>query len=142
MTTSRSEADRLINIVAAVIENPLGYVLLVRKEGTDAFMLPGGKLGSSERPSQALERELIEELGCTVAGEPEWLGEFDAPAANEPGYRVKARIFTARVLGNPRACSEIADLLWHDPQASPAFIIAPLARDYVLPALLARRKAA
>ena len=142
MTTSRSEADRLINIVAAVIENPLGRVLLVRKEGTDAFMLPGGKLDKSESPLQALERELIEELGCALAGKPEWLGEFDAPAANEPGYRVKARIFMARVVGDPGACAEIADLLWHDPKALPDFIIAPLARDHVLPALLAQRKAA
>src|SRR5688572_22682640 len=99
MTISRSEADRVIFIVAAVVLDQADHVLLVRKRGTDCFMLPGGKIVTDESPVQALKRELLEELGCELTFEPQWLGEFTAPAANEPGYRVEARIYTATLAG-------------------------------------------
>ena len=142
MTISRSEANRLIFIVAAVIEDEAGRILLVRKEGTRSFMLPGGKIGEGESLVDGLKRELGEELGCAVAGEPCLLGEYRAPAANEPDWQVHGTIFTARLAGSPRACAEIAEMLWHDPALDPVFPMAPLARFHVVPALLARRKAA
>ena len=142
MTISRSEAERLITIVAAVIEDEAGRILLVRKQGTEVFMLPGGKIGEGESLVEALKRELEEELGCGLAGEPGLLGEYRAPAANEPDCKVQGTIFTVRLAGSPSACAEIAEMLWHDPQLEPRFPMAPLARFHVVPALLSRRKAA
>jgi 8-oxo-dGTP pyrophosphatase MutT (NUDIX family) len=142
MTISRSEADRFITIVAAVIENEAGHVLLVRKEGTHAFMLPGGKIDPGESLNEALKRELLEELGCPVHSEPAFFGEFVESAANEPDYQVHGTIFTAGLAAEPRACAEIADMRWHDPALEPDFTMAPLARFRVFPALLAARKAA
>ena len=142
MTTSRCEAEPVIVIVAAVVLDGEGRLLLVRKQGTDCFMLPGGKLAPGEGPIEALERELVEELGSGLAAEPRLLGEYEAPAANEPGHRVEASIFTAKLAGAPIACSEICELVWHDPDLDPAFRLAPLARDRVLPELRALRRAA
>ena len=36
-------SEQVISIVAALIRDPAGRVLLVRKRGTVAFMQPGGK---------------------------------------------------------------------------------------------------
>src|SRR6516165_6069546 len=80
-----------IRIVAALICDHAGRVLLVRKRGTAAFMQPGGKRDPGEDDATALSREIAEELGCSVVrASVRPLGEFDAIAANEPGYRVQA----------------------------------------------------
>ena len=55
-----------IKIVAALIHDQTGRVLLVRKRGTRAFMQPGGKRDASEDDITALCREIAEELGCGV----------------------------------------------------------------------------
>jgi 8-oxo-dGTP diphosphatase len=129
-----SEADRIIRIVAAVIWNADGEVLLVRKAQTEAFMQPGGKRSGDETDLETLTRELREELGCTVrAASARHLGRFEAPAANEPGWIVQAEVYDVEVTGAPAAHAEIAELLWVDPRATPAVALAPLTRDHVLP---------
>ena len=55
-----------IEVVAALISNAAGRVLLVRKRGTAAFMQPGGKRDPGEDDVTALSREIAEELGCSV----------------------------------------------------------------------------
>lgn len=142
MTISRSDPARVIRIVAAVVLDEGGRLLLVRKRGTSHFMLPGGKLAVGESPVEALARELEEELGCRLAGEPCPFGSFSAPAANEPDHLVEAEIFVAALTGEVRACSEIDELTWQDPDSQAAFPLAPLARDHVLPLVRAQRAAA
>jgi 8-oxo-dGTP pyrophosphatase MutT (NUDIX family) len=48
-----------------LVRNATGELLLVRKGGTEGFMLPVGKIEPGETPLQALARELREELGTT-----------------------------------------------------------------------------
>ena len=109
-----------------------GESLLVRKRGTSIFMQPGGKLMEGEEPLQALERELREELGCGVTSS-ELLGAYTAPAANEPGARVEARIFKVTLAGQPCAQAEIEEAVWVDPDALDGLAIAPLSRTFVMP---------
>jgi len=123
-----------IRIVAAVILDEAGKTLLVRKRGTSAFMQPGGKVGEGEASLVALERELIEELGCE--SEPSScrpLGTFSAPAANEPGWTVEAELYSARISGEIRLDAEIVEVVWIDPDVEPALHLAPLTRAYALP---------
>lgn len=124
----------LIRIVAAVVVDGAGQTLLVRKRGTAAFMQPGGKLGEGETSIGALEREIVEELGCGLeSGSCRALGRFSAPAANEPGWTVEAELFAARLAGEIRLDAEIEEAVWIDPDGEPALELAPLTRRHALP---------
>lgn len=127
-------AARTIRIVAALIRDDKGRVLLVRKRGTKAFIQPGGKLDAGEDDITALSREISEELGCVVvAGSIRPLGAFGAVAANEPGFRVEANLYHADVTGEIAPCQEIDETIWIDPALPPDIHLAPLTRDHVLP---------
>lgn len=125
---------KVIEIVAGVIRDSGGRVLTVRKRGTSAFMLPGGKRNAGEADLEALSRELAEELGCDLV-EAKHLGTYDAPAANEPETRVYGAIYLADVAGGLVAQAEIEELLWVEPKAPPAVPLAPLLERQVLPRL-------
>jgi 8-oxo-dGTP diphosphatase len=123
-----------IRVVAALISDDAGRVLLVRKRGTTAFMQPGGKRDAGEDDIAALSREIVEELGCSlVRGSIRPLGEFDAVAANEPGWRVHACLYGIDVIGEITPSHEIDETIWIDPAAPPDIPLAPLTRDHVLP---------
>ncbi len=131
-----------IKIVAALICDDAGRVLLVRKRGTAAFMQPGGKRDPGEDDIAALSREIAEELGCgVVRASIRPLGEFDAIAANEPGFRVQACLYGIDVTGDITPSREIDETIWIDPSAPPDIQLAPLTRDHVLPLASTRRVA-
>ena len=123
-----------IKIVAALIRDENGRVLLVRKRGTRAFMQPGGKRDPGEDDLAALSREISEELGCVlVPSSVRPLGQFDAVAANEPGCRVQASLYRVDVAGDLTPSREIDEMIWLDPKSPPDIHLAPLTRDHVLP---------
>jgi 8-oxo-dGTP diphosphatase len=127
-------ASRTIKVVAALIRDDAGRVLLVRKRGTQAFMQPGGKLDAGEDDVAALAREISEELGCLVVpASVRPLGAFDAVAANEPGFRVAASLYHVDVMGTIAPSREIDEAIWIDPASPPDIHLAPLTRDHVLP---------
>nr|WP_298577883.1 NUDIX domain-containing protein [uncultured Microbacterium sp.] len=127
---------RLIHVSAAVITDADGRLLLVRKAGTTAFMQPGGKPEPGETPAETLARELAEEVGLRVDPEAlEPLGVFTATAANEPGFAVVADVFRVDIGGQqPIPDAEIAELRWVTAATASGIEIAPLAREYFLPA--------
>lgn len=127
-------SDRTISVVAALIRDEAGRVLLVRKRGTAAFMQPGGKRDAGESDLAALAREIVEELGCCVdQGSARALGVFECASANEPGFNVHATVYAVDVAGEISARAEIEEAIWVDPRALPDLPLAPLTRDHVLP---------
>src|SRR4029078_2568506 len=131
--------DNGMSVVAALIRDEAGRVLLVRKRGTTAFMQPGGKRDSGEDDITALPREVDEDLGCRLVPDSiRALGEFDAISANEPGFQVRAALYEIEVTGEIEPKAEIEAVVWIDPAAAADIPLAPLTRDHVLP--LASRK--
>jgi 8-oxo-dGTP diphosphatase len=129
--------DRIISVVAALIRDDEGRVLLVRKRGTEAFMQPGGKRDAGESDVAALAREVVEELGCRVdQNTARALGIFECAAANEPGYRVRAAVYAVNVEGAIGPQAEIDRIVWVNPKALPDLPLAPLTRDHILPLAL------
>jgi len=127
-------SNNVISVVAALIRDGDGRVLLVRKRGTAAFMQPGGKRDPGESDIQALARELVEELGCRVAeNSARPLGVFECAAANEPDHQVRAAVYAVDIAGPIVPRAEIDQVVWVDPRALPDLPLAPLTRDHVLP---------
>ena len=127
-------SERIISVVAALIRDGEGRVLLVRKRGTTAFMQPGGKRDAGESDVAALSREIVEELGCRVReNSARALGVFDCVAANEPGFQVRAAVYAIDVNGAIQSQAGIDEMVWVDPNALPDLHLAPLTRDHVLP---------
>ncbi|MBL3687331.1 NUDIX domain-containing protein [Leucobacter zeae] len=140
MAAAIDPVNRIIRVSAVVMRDAEGRVLNVRKRGTDALMLPGGKHEPGEDPRDTAAREFLEELGVEL--DPDrltLLGVFRASAANEPGFTVEATVFTHPLVAEALQTlplAEIEHLEWVDP-ATPRDGIAPLNTDVVFPALLA-----
>ncbi|KRP46464.1 8-oxo-dGTP pyrophosphatase MutT, NUDIX family [Pseudomonas libanensis] len=123
-----------IRIAAALLIRDDGQTLLVRKRGTQAFMQPGGKIDAGEQPVEALARELYEELNLRIdPGTAVYLGQFSAPAANEPGFTVQAELFQMQVNEVVAPAAEIEEICWIDPAGDGGLHLAPLTRDLILP---------
>ena len=126
--------SKTIRIAAAVLIDPHGQTLLVRKRGTEAFMQPGGKIDAGELPVQALVRELHEELGLHIdPAMARYLGCFSGPAANEPGFTVQAQMFQLHIDAGVTPAAEIEEVRWIDPAGDGGLVLAPLTRDQILP---------
>ena len=126
--------SKTIRIAAALLVRGDGQTLLVRKRDTLAFMQPGGKIDVGEQPAEALVRELHEELNLRVdPSQAVYLGQFSAPAANEPGFTVEAELFKVQVDVAVTPAAEIEEVCWIDPMGEGDLHLAPLTRDLILP---------
>lgn len=127
-------ASRVIRIVAALIINDAGEVLLVRKRGTTVFMQPGGKYEAGESAPEALVRELNEELGIVASpSQLVHLGYFEADAANEAGHTVEAEVYSLAITGPVSPLAEIEELIWLDLADLDTVAVAPLSVDRIFP---------
>jgi 8-oxo-dGTP diphosphatase len=100
---NHEETDRSITVVAAVIRDDRGRVLLSRRPD-DRHMgglweFPGGKIGPGEAPGAALRRELREELGLMIdVGRP-----ITFAVHEEPELRILLLFYESDIIhGEPR----------------------------------------
>lgn len=132
--TMEGQSRQVIRISAALIDDDLGRLLLVRKAGTESFMQAGGKIEAGEDAWAALCRELGEEIGLDLTGQSQqFLGCFVAPAANEADCLVEAHLFHVRTRHEPLIAHEIAEAIWVSLVDAAELTLAPLTRDCVLP---------
>ena len=89
-------------------------LLMVRSQGKALFYLPGGKREAGESDTQALCREIAEELAVTL--DPDSLQHqvtLSAQADGKPaGTLVRLTCYTGHYAGTPQPAAEIAELAW------------------------------
>nr|WP_295709057.1 NUDIX domain-containing protein [uncultured Halomonas sp.] len=125
-------ATDVLKIAAAVVSDPEGRLLLVRKHNTSFYMQPGGKIEKGESALAALCRELGEELGLQVNEDqliP--LGLQTAEAANEPGVMLEANLFGLVIDEPVEAAAEIAEARWVTREEAWQLSLAPLTKAYI-----------
>ncbi len=131
----------ITKIGLAVVDQ--GRVLLVRKRGSQVYILPGGKPEAGEDDLAALRRELDEELGCDInPASLDYLGSFTDEAAGMPGVRVTIRLYSGVLTGTPEPRSEIDRFVWFSPFSRGSDRVAPSLDNYILPFLFRSTPAA
>lgn len=114
-----------------------GRVLLCRKKHTTSLLiLPGGVIEPGESWEECLRREVAEELAGVTLGAVERLGRYESPAA-VPGKTVAVELFKGELTGEPRAASEIKELVWFGAEDA-AELLAPSLRETIFPDLARR----
>lgn len=91
-----------------------GKILSTRSKGKDKYYLPGGKREGDEADLETLAREIREELSVDlVEATARFYGTFEAQAhGKEEGVLVKMTCYTTEFEGEPKADSEIAEVVW------------------------------
>jgi 8-oxo-dGTP diphosphatase len=131
VTTDAAPRARKL-VVAGLIVDAAGRVLITQRRATDAlplaWELPGGKVEPGEAPVDALVRELREELGIAAEVGRIWDVLFHA----YPAFDLVMLVYACRITGgtSPRPL-EVEDLAWHAPDRLPADVILPADRPLV-----------
>ncbi|MEG0405971.1 MAG: NUDIX domain-containing protein [Acinetobacter sp.] len=122
---------KTITVAAAIILNEQNQLLLVRKQNTQAFMQVGGKLESNEPPEVAIQREILEEIGCESEIK-QFVGRFETAAANEPDHLLVSYVYEVELKQAPHIAAEIAEMKWIDLDDQ-STLLAPLTQHVVIP---------
>lgn len=112
--------------VAAVARNRNRQILLVRHSYQPGWMLPGGGVGRAEPPTDAIMRELREEVGMTGASAPELFALYTRKAGWATNLVAVFRVDDIEINFKPNF--EIVDARFADPDDLPAETTPPTAR--------------
>lgn len=125
-----------IVICSAMMLNPEGELLMVRKKGSKYFQLPGGKIAAGESDSEALLRELREELQFdTDPATLQFIGRHVTQAVNERDTLVEGYIYLIKLavkLDFP-AQAELEEVQWINKGNWQDYQLANLAEEFVIP---------
>lgn len=102
--------------VAAVVERD-DKIVLVRHSYKSGLMFPGGAVDRNEHPTDAILREMREEIGLTASAPPELVGVFAGRRGWVANVVLLYRIRDAQFTFAPSW--EIRELALADPQAPP-----------------------
>ncbi len=113
MNESRSEVQRPIPCVGAIVHDGLGRLLLVRRANPPAagsWTIPGGRVEPGESDEVAVTREVAEETGLVV--EPlHFVGSVERPAPGGGVYLIRDLACRLRA-GTLRAGDDASDAGW------------------------------
>lgn len=111
-------------MVAALIERD-GQILVSQRRADQSLPLswefPGGKIEPGESPTQALQREIEEELGCSITvGEVE-----DVVFYAYETFDLIMPVYWARLSAGTPQARQVAQVAWVSPQDLISLALAP-----------------
>ena len=125
-----------IIIASALLLNAEKDLIVVRKQNSKFYMLPGGKVEGIESHMQTLIRELQEELNLKFdESDFKYLGQHETEAVNERNTIVQGNIF---LLENtldalPTAHAELAEVRFIRKEEYMDFQLAHLLQEFAVP---------
>lgn len=125
-----------IIIASALLLNADKDLLVVRKQNSKFYMLPGGKVEGSESYKQTLLRELQEELNLEFnESDFKYLGQHETSAVNEKNTTVQGNIFHLQnpLDSLPIAYAELAEVRFISKEEYKDFNLAHLLKEFALP---------
>jgi ADP-ribose pyrophosphatase YjhB (NUDIX family) len=141
-----SKATRLRAGVAAIITDDQGRILLQRRSDNGRWGMPGGGVEIGESVAAAIEREVREETGLTVAVE-RLVGVYSDPKLQVVRYpngdvvHYISTAFACRIVsGTLQTCDESLDLRFFPPTELPDDLL-PMHRIRIQDALTLRSAA-
>jgi len=126
----RRQARPIVKPAALVLRNK--KLLVVRSKNKNVFYAVGGKLEPGETDVQCLHREVREEIGCGVTSQRHFQ-TFVGPSSDRQHSLVMVCFFV-ELDQEPKASSEIEELLWADSQTA-SEKLGSFMSVFVLPAL-------
>src|SRR6266704_1908925 len=111
-------------VVAALVRDASGRILLSRRREDQPmpllWELPGGKVEEGESPTNALAREIEEELGCVAE-----VGRIDDVVFHRyDDFDLYMLVYRCRLQGTPRPV-EVAEVAWVAPVDLPNYEVLP-----------------
>ncbi len=124
-----------LHLACALITNEYNEMLIVKKQNTEVFIMPGGKIEHGETPEQALQRELLEEIKTSInLQQMTLLGHHTTIASNEKNTQVTARIFHIKLAKTQiKVANEIQEAFWMNYQDYTKYTLANLLKEFSLP---------
>lgn len=113
--------DKILLMASAIIKNEKGEILILERGETKTFQkhwqIPEGKLEEREKPTDAIKRELMEELNATVETINFETISQNTFEINNTKYLTIRTIFSVTLKTNEITLSEEhSDYKWIDPK--------------------------
>ncbi|MCK5630339.1 MAG: NUDIX hydrolase [Nanoarchaeota archaeon] len=115
--------DNIIKLINGILEKD-NRILLIKKIKYQDYTFPGGKYNNFETDSEALQREVFEEIGVGVTIK-EMLGEYSFESDNR---RFNRKIFKVDVQnGTPQICEPdiFSEIIYVTPKEALSLNLAP-----------------
>jgi len=114
--------------------NDAKELMFVQPYGKSYYVFPGGKQEDNETIEQALVREIQEELSAGIKN----VDNIGVVTGQTPdGRDLEMHLFTAILLNEPRAASEIAEIYWLNRESAleNKSLMTPMTLEHVMPFL-------
>jgi 8-oxo-dGTP pyrophosphatase MutT (NUDIX family) len=102
---------KIFKVALALIRD--NKVLMTKNFGIDKFYIPGGTIERNETETEALFREIKEELTVDLIKDSiKYFGTFEDVATTHPDSIVQVRLYLGEVSGELKPDSEVEKLGW------------------------------